>query len=108
MEGLFMRVSTVQCYQPMQMQNRVKKNVSRVGIKENYPQSDLVAFKAKDVIKGIGLGAVVGLGAITLLSGGTATPFAYGIYTALSAAAGGALGQAVEDAKKDNNSDSSY
>ena len=100
-----MKISAIQCYQPMHILKSAKKNraVSATMLKEDgVPKNDVVAFKANETAKGIGLGALVGLGALTLLSGGAAAPLAYGIYAAASGAAGGMLGKAIEETNKKN------
>ena len=65
-------------------------------------QNQEIAFKSNETIKGVGIGALVGLGAITLISGGAAAPIAYGIYAATMGTAGGMLGHAIEEVNKDN------
>ena len=67
--------------------------------------TDTVSFKGKGAIKGAGIGAIVGAGALTaisLLSGGLATPIAYLGYSALFGTAGGMLGNAAEKAKEND------
>lgn len=68
------------------------------------PKADTVSFKSK-AVKGAGIGALVGvaaLGAISLLSGGLATPLAFGMYAAASGTAGGMLGNALDKIDREN------
>ena len=67
--------------------------------------TDTVSFKGKGAIKGAGIGAIVGAGALTaisLLSGGLATPIAYLGYSALFGTAGGMIGNASDKAKEND------
>ncbi len=62
------------------------------------PKTDTVAFKSK-AVKGAGLGALIGVGAlglISVLSGGLAAPIAYGAYAATFGALGGAAGNVLD------------
>lgn len=61
--------------------------------------TDTVSFKGKGAIKGAGIGAIFGVGAlsaITLLSGGLAAPAAYLAYGAIFGSLGGAVGKSVD------------
>jgi len=65
---------------------------------------DIVAFSGNNVVKGIGIGAIVGLaamGAISAISGGLATPFAYGLYAASFGTAGGIAAKAYEETERE-------
>lgn len=99
-----MKISAIQCYQPMHVVRSATKNstVSGATIKDDVPRGDVVAFRGNETAKGIGIGALVGLGALTILSGGAAAPLAYGLYAAASGAAGGMLGKAIEETNKKN------
>ena len=99
-----MKISAIQCYQPMHVVRSAKKNNTVYGamIKDDVPRGDVVAFRGNETVKGIGIGALVGLGALTILSGGAAAPLAYGLYAAASGAAGGMLGKAIEETNKKN------
>lgn len=68
-------------------------------------KQDTVAFKAHETAKGIGIGTLIGLGAVTILSGGAAAPLVAGIYAAASGVAGGMLGNVIEKTNKDDKSD---
>ncbi len=75
-----------------------------VPLHSDEPKADTVSFKNK-TIKGAGVGALAGiaaLGAISLLSGGLATPLAFGMYAAASGTAGGMLGNVLDKIDKDN------
>jgi hypothetical protein len=59
---------------------------------------DSVSFKSR-ASAGVGIGALFGVGAlgiISALSGGLATPVAYGVYAATFGAAGGMTGNALD------------
>ena len=62
-------------------------------------QHDTATFKQCYALKGAGLGAALGLaslGALSLFSGGMATPLAYGLYALAFGTAGGITGSAID------------
>ena len=61
----------------------------------NEPNADTVAFKSK-ALKGFGIGAAVGVAALTFISGGLATPLAFGLYATATGTAGGMLGNILD------------
>ncbi len=76
---------------------------TNLSLHADEPKADTVAFKSKTV-KGAGIGAVLGvaaLGAISLLSGGLATPLAFGVYAATTGTAGGMLGNVLDKIDED-------
>lgn len=85
---------------------RPAKSCRRQVVKHTPEQTqDAVAFKAHETAKGVGIGALVGLGALTIISGGAAAPIAYGIYAATMGTAGGMLGHAIEEVNKQDKKD---
>ena len=100
-EDCIMRISSIQNYQNI-FCNAQKKKTSCNNKTSSAARTTLPAFKANETVKGIGLGAIVGLGALTVLSGGTAAPIAACIFAATSGAAGGLLGKAIEETNKDS------
>lgn len=84
----------------MNQKKNVKANVLRSH--DTAAQTDTVSFKANETAKGVGIGALLGLGAITILSGGAAAPLVCGIYAAASGLAGGMLGNAIESTGKND------
>lgn len=93
-----MRISAIQSYNPRRFSCSSKSNVRKI---ETEPPQDNINFKGKKVAGGMGIGALVGLGALTILSGGAAAPIAYAAYAATMGAAGGMLGHAIEETEKD-------
>ena len=84
--------------------NSTKNLNNRIGITNDGAQGDTVAFRGKNTIKGVGIGALCGIGAlglITLISGGAAAPIAYGLYAAAMGTAGGMAGNAIDQIKED-------
>lgn len=78
------------------------------GLVNRKPNQNLIQLLLKHMkhAKGFGIGALLGLGAVTILSGGAAAPLVMAAYAATTGVAGGMLGKAVEDTnKKDNNDD---
>lgn len=62
---------------------------------------DTVSFRG-NATKGAGIGALFGLcamGALSAMSGGLATPLAYGLYAAAFGTAGGLAGKALDEAE---------
>ena len=102
-EGLDMRVTAIRTYQAVCP--TPTKRGARPTFKRHLPQEppviNAVSFKSM-TLKGVGAGVLVGLAAmaaISALSGGFATPLAYGAYAALFGTAGGFVGKASEDFK---------
>ena len=65
---------------------------------------DIMTFFGNNVIKGVGVGAVVGLaimGALSAMGGGLATPFAYLLYAASFGTAGGIAAKACEETERE-------
>ena len=83
----------------------VTKNQKVSYLRETVPQTealkgDTVSFRSK-TSAGAGVGALLGLGAmglISALSGGLAAPIAYGVYAAVGGVAGGMTGNALDRA----------
>ncbi len=104
-EGKIMRISAIRNYEPARAVSKMNKNrnhMSSLRTQDSEAKQDTVAFKANETAKGVGIGALIGLGAITILSGGAAAPLVCGIYAAASGVAGGMLGNAIESTNKDN------
>ena len=80
---------------------RTVKAAPQGAAPERVPCCDKVTFgNAK--VAGAGIGAVVGLSGLallSLLSGGLAAPAAFAAYAAMGGAIGGSLGSAVEKTK---------
>ncbi len=73
------------------------------GLHYDEPAGDSVSFKSK-AVKGAGIGALLGVGAlglISVLSGGLATPLAFGAYAATYGAIGGAAGNILDQMDED-------
>ena len=77
------------------------------GLVNRKPNQNLIQllFKAHETAKGFGIGALLGLGAVTILSGGAAAPLVMAAYAATTGVAGGMLGKAVEDTNPKNKND---
>ncbi len=98
-----MRISAIQHYENPRTISKQKCVRNHQGLKttpESEPIQDTVAFKGYTA-KGAGLGALIGIGAVALISGGLATPIAYGIYAATMGTAGGMLGHAIDDVNEE-------
>jgi hypothetical protein len=63
-------------------------------------QPNEVSFKSAK-LKGAGLGALLGMGALALISGGAAAPVAYAVYAAIHGSIGAGVGDFI-DKNKDN------
>ena len=95
-----MRISAIRNYErPCCPRKMVRRN--NVDVPQTKEQSDTLAFKGKQTVKGIGIGTAIGLGALTLISGGAAAPIAYGVYAVASGTVGGMLGNILDEAKKE-------
>ncbi len=99
-----MKISAIRNYESVRVVSKVNKK-SSLRTQDSEVEQDKVAFKANETAKGVGIGALLGLGAITILSGGAAAPLVAGIYAATTGVAGGMLGNVIENVKKDDNSD---
>ena len=105
-EGLIMKIYAIRNYEPCRTVSKMNRSGNtRVSIPQTEPRSDTLTFKGATTIKGAGIGALVGIGALTLLTGGAAAPIAYGLYAATMGTAGGMLGSAIENSGKDNKKD---
>lgn len=65
---------------------------------------EIMTFAGNNVVKGVGIGAIVGLaamGAIAAISGGVATPFAYCLYAASFGTAGGIAAKAYDETERE-------
>lgn len=102
-----MKITAIRNYEPSRTVSKINRSRNAmVSEPQTEPKSDSVAFKAHETAKGFGIGALLGLGAVTILSGGAAAPLVMAAYAATTGVAGGMLGKAVEDTnKKDNNDD---
>ncbi len=80
-----------------------KKNLNKQNYQTHHLKSESIKFNGR-VAKGAGLGAlfgVAGLGLISALSGGLATPIAFGVYAGMFGTLGGKLGKAIDDIEKE-------
>ncbi len=99
-----MRISAIRNYESARAVSKMNKK-SSLRTQDSEVKQETVTFKANETVKGVGIGALLGLGAITILSGGAAAPLVAGIYAATTGVAGGMLGNVIENVKKDDNSD---
>lgn len=92
-----MRISSVQAFRTGRPS--FQKNGTVTPLKTEVPE--IGSFFAKNkAVRGAGLGAIIGLGTMALisgLSGGFATPLAYGLYAAAFGTAGGLAGKAASE-----------
>jgi len=97
-----MKISAIQNYYPCCSASKVK-NARKCAIET---PKDTVSFQGNNTAKGAGIGALIGLGALAIISGGAAAPIAYAAYAATMGTAGGMLGHAIdktdEDKKQEN------
>lgn len=102
-----MRITAIRNYESARAVSGKKQKIQSAPMRaqDTVTKQDAVSFKAHETAKGIGIGALVGIGALTILSGGAATPLAYGIYAAANGIAGGLLGNAIEETRNGNNDD---
>lgn len=96
-----MKISAIQICQPRSIRQRTNK-LTKLNTE---PAADTITFSGNKTAKGAGLGALLGLGALTLLSGGAAAPIAYAAYAATMGTAGGMLGYAIDKTNEDNKKD---
>ena len=105
-EDLIMKVSAIMNYgtcQPKCATKRAGNHFQKTNLLIDDGQVDTVAFKGR-VLKGVGIGAAVGvagLGLISLLSGGLATPAAFALYAAMGGTTGGMFGDAANKIAKE-------
>ena len=70
-----MKITAIRNYEPSRTVSKINRSRNaRVSEPQTEPKSDSVAFKAHETAKGFGIGALLGLGAVTILSGGAAAP----------------------------------
>jgi len=97
-----MKVTAIRNYEPCRTVSKMSRGRNtRASVLQTEPKTDSVAFKSKETAAGIGIGALLGLGAITILSGGTAAPFACAAYAAATGTAGGMFGHAISETNKE-------
>ena len=106
-EGKIMKVYAIRNYgtdTPAPKMNRTKRMQAGAALRQDEPKADTVAFKGnKNMLKGAGIGALCGLGFITLISGGLATPLAAGLYAAAMGGTGAAVGNVLDKTSEKNN-----
>ena len=96
-----MRISAIRNGEVVRPALKNKQNrQSGVNFRADEPKADTVTFKSK-TLKGAGIGAVVGVAALTFISGGLATPLAFGLYAAATGTAGGMLGNVLDQIDED-------
>ncbi len=104
-----MRITAIRNYEPGRAVSKMNhKRNAQTNVMHSHDtgtKADTVSFKAHETVKGFGIGALVGLGALTILSGGAAAPLICGVYAAASGVAGGMLGKAIEDTNKKDSED---
>ena len=100
-----MKVSAIQTIGVPRASIKLQKTppLNRVGVTP-IPE-DTVSFQGKNTIAGASIGAIIGIGAITIISGGLATPVAVAAYTAAIGTCGGVLGHVVDKINEDNKKD---
>ncbi len=104
-EGKIMRISAIRNYESAYAVSKMNKNQNAKSVMRTHDTTtkpDTVAFKAHETAKGVGIGALIGVAGLTLLTGGAAAPVAYGVYAAVMGTAGGLLGTAIEDVNREN------
>ena len=70
-----MKITAIRNYEHSRTVSKINRSRNaRVSEPQTEPKSDSVAFKAHETAKGFGIGALLGLGAVTILSGGAAAP----------------------------------
>ena len=100
-EGKDMKIYAIRNCQPLCVaEKQTPKPQKRYDTPQTEPKFDTVSFRAHETAKGVGIGALLGLGAVTILSGGAAAPLVCGIYAATTGIAGGMLGSAIESVNK--------
>ncbi len=100
-----MKVSAIRNYgtnTPASKMSKTHTMPARTNLHNDEPKTDTVTFKGKNMLKGAGIGALCGLGFITLISGGLATPLAIGLYTATMGGTGAAIGDFIDKNKDDS------
>lgn len=100
-----MRITAIRNYEPGRAVSKMNQKKNVLHSHDTETKTDTVSFKAHETAKGVGIGALLGLGALTILSGGAAAPIVYGLYAAASGVAGGMLGKAIEDTNKKDKDD---
>lgn len=97
-----MRIAAIRNYEHFTTCSKVRNNTPKLL---SEPVQDSVSFSGKKAVKGAGLGALIGLGALAILSGGAAAPIAYAAYAATMGTAGGMLGHAIDKTNDENQKD---
>ncbi len=105
-----MRVNAIRNYG---LSTPIVRNKKMSALRQEITQAEAMreeslSFKGR-VGTGAGVGALLGLGAmglISALSGGLAAPIAYGVYAAVGGVAGGMAGDALDRADAKNKKDS--
>lgn len=92
-----MRISAIKNHQIYRINS--KPNTTRKF--DTTTPNGTVNFQGRTT-KGIGIGALIGLGAMAIISGGAAAPVAYAAYAALMGTAGGMMGHAIDKTDKEN------
>ncbi len=103
-----MRINAIQTYGAgnFKVQTRKQKSYSQtVNNPQETPKADSVSFSGKKMLKGTGIGALLGIAAITLISGGAATPAALAVFGSVMGAAGGSVGNALDKIDEKNKKD---
>ena len=100
-----MRIYAIRNYESGRTVSKMNQKYGTNVIRSNdaEPKQDTCSFKGGEMVKGIGIGTLLGLGAITFISGGTAAPIALGIISAATGTAGGVVGKALEDINNSSN-----
>ena len=104
-EGKIMRISAIRNYEPARAVSKMNKSrnlqrVTEAPVPETKP--DTVSFKAHGAAKGFGICALLGAGALTILSGGAAAPLVYGVFAGTTGVAGGVLGHLIDKTNQKN------
>lgn len=95
-----MKISAIQNHQTCRI-NTKPNNIRKF---DTTTPNDVVNFQGRTT-KGIGIGALVGLGAMAIISGGAAAPVAYAAYAVIMGTAGGMMGHAIDKTDKENKKD---
>ena len=92
-----MKITAIRNYEPSRTVSKINRSRNaRVSEPQTEPKSDSVAFKAHETAKGFGIGALLGLGAVTILSGGAAAPLVMAAYAATTGVAAECLAKPLK------------